>query len=119
MWLLDLNNAGIYQFIAEDGKTLDRYHALTVIQQDGCALINQKWVDNHWSQILWKIAGQVQAKPALYDEKWNWGEVIAQLKYRYVHYPATDSVADVKVRARVRTSSTTNHPTYTGTRFIA
>jgi len=47
-------------------------------------LINQKWVDNHWGQILWKIAGQVQAKPSLFDEKWNWGEVIAQLKYRYV-----------------------------------
>jgi breast cancer 2 susceptibility protein len=32
--------------------------------------------------ILWKLAGQIQAKPSLYKEKWNWTEVIRQLKYR-------------------------------------
>jgi breast cancer 2 susceptibility protein len=95
IWLLDLTNAGTYQFIAEDATVLNRHHALTIIQRDGCALATSKWVDNHWSQILWKIAGQVQAKPALFDQKWNWGEVIAQLKYRYIHRSLCLHSADV------------------------
>jgi breast cancer 2 susceptibility protein len=100
IWLLDLTNAGTYQFIAEDGSPLNRHHAFTVIQRDGCVLIDQKWVDNHWGQILWKIAGQVQAKPSLFDEKWNWGEVIAQLKYRYIiRFQDEMSPAKIQIRA--------------------
>ena len=40
-------------------------------------------MDNHWSLVLWKLAGQVQAQPSLFDLRWNWAEVIEQLKYRY------------------------------------
>lgn len=83
---MELTNALQYQFIAEDGTTLNHAHALTVLKRDGCHLATAKWVDNHWPLILWKLGGQVQAKPALFDERWNWGEVIAQLKYRYISF---------------------------------
>jgi hypothetical protein len=79
---LSPTNAITYQFIAEDARTLNNTHALAILHREGCESVSQKWVDNHWVQILWKLAGQVQAKPGLFDIKWNWAEVIAQLKYR-------------------------------------
>lgn len=48
----------------------------------GCAFVTPEWTKNHWVQILWKLAGEVQAKPDLLTEKWSWEEVISQLKYR-------------------------------------
>ncbi|TFK77416.1 hypothetical protein BDN72DRAFT_852512 [Pluteus cervinus] len=52
----------------------------------GCTLATKDWVDNHWSLILWKLAGL-----ALQDidhgqdprKRWCWGEVIRQMLYRY------------------------------------
>jgi hypothetical protein len=32
--------------------------------------------------ILWKLAGEVQASPALFEATWTWDEVMRQLKYR-------------------------------------
>lgn len=84
IWQLDLRNALLYQFIADDATVLNHLHAFKILQMEGCRLVTQKWVSNHWPMILWKLAGQVQAKPALFDQKWNWGEVISQFKYRYV-----------------------------------
>ncbi len=37
--------------------------------------------------ILWKMAGEVLAKPSLFEVKWNCVEIVDQLKYRYVPYP--------------------------------
>lgn len=83
IWTLDLSNAIYYQFIASDASKLDAEAALRVLLRGGCRLASAKWVNNHWSQILWKLAGQVQAQPSLFDIRWNWAEVIEQLKYRY------------------------------------
>lgn len=58
--------------------------ALKQIQADGCSQITLKWVNNHWSLILWKLASIVRAKPSLWKEKWTYWEVLRQLKYRYV-----------------------------------
>jgi breast cancer 2 susceptibility protein len=57
--------------------------ALRALLREGCRLATARWVDNHWSQILWKIAGQIQAQPNLYGARWNWTEIVEQLKYRY------------------------------------
>nr|ODN91852.1 hypothetical protein L203_01105 [Cryptococcus depauperatus CBS 7841] len=76
-------NAIFHHFILDDGSCFGTEQALKLLQKDGCDTITQKWVNCHWSQILWKLAGEVQAKPAIYIEKWNWNEVINQLKYRY------------------------------------
>lgn len=81
---MDLSNAICYQFIGEDASTLGHTQALERLKLEKCTLATAKWVDNHWRLILWKLAGQVAAKPALFDEKWNWFEVICQLKYRWV-----------------------------------
>ena len=83
IWTIDLYNAIYYQFVAADSSVLNSEAALQVLLRESCRLATAKWVDNHWSQILWKIAGQIQAQPSLYNVRWNWGEVIEQLKYRY------------------------------------
>lgn len=55
----------------------------------GCRLATQKWVDNHWGLILWKLAGMVALEPDKEaDERtrrWCWSEVIRQLLYRYAY----------------------------------
>jgi len=80
---IDLSSAIHYQFIAQDATTFDSKAALRVLLRDSCRLATAKWVDNHWSQILWKIAGQIRALPTLLEEKWTWTHVVEQLKYRY------------------------------------
>ncbi len=49
---------------------------------DARCTVSQKWVDNHFCLILWKLASTVRANPALYQQKWSFAEVIRQLKYR-------------------------------------
>jgi breast cancer 2 susceptibility protein len=54
------------------------------LKHERCELVTAKWVENHWALILWKIAGQIKARPTvgIFNDKWNWFEVICQLKYR-------------------------------------
>ncbi|WVW86946.1 hypothetical protein I302_109002 [Kwoniella bestiolae CBS 10118] len=80
---INLENASRYSFLDVDDSFLGHEDALRSLRADGCNFAKANWVENHWSQILWKIAGQVQARPELFQEKWNWNEVINQLKYRY------------------------------------
>jgi len=60
--------------------------ALNELLERGCSLATKPWVDNHWSLILWKLAGMVgldpekETKPD--ETKWCWPEVIRQLLYR-------------------------------------
>ncbi|KAJ8523365.1 hypothetical protein ONZ45_g224 [Pleurotus djamor] len=53
----------------------------------GCSLATKPWVENHWSLILWKLAGMVALEPEKEGDpatkKWCWQEVIRQLLYRY------------------------------------
>jgi len=66
--------------------------ALKELIDRGCTLATKPWVDNHWSLILWKLAGMVNLDPtkeANVDEKrWCWVEVIRQLLYRSVPLPS-------------------------------
>ncbi|TFY61563.1 hypothetical protein EVJ58_g4449 [Rhodofomes roseus] len=61
--------------------------ALEDLRDTGCDLATQEWVNNHWSLILWKLAGmvclqpQLEANPA--TRRWCWKEVVNQLLYRY------------------------------------
>ncbi len=56
------------------------------LQTAGCTLATQEWVDNHWSLILWKLAGLAYLQPERewYDDqkRWCWDEVYRQLLYR-------------------------------------
>lgn len=84
LWELDLSNACTYYFREADvGVDLGSTNALAILQADGCRHVTRQWVDNHYSQILWKLAGLCRAQPSLFSIRWNWTEVIDQLKYRY------------------------------------
>ncbi|KAG2022867.1 hypothetical protein CC2G_000587 [Coprinopsis cinerea AmutBmut pab1-1] len=53
----------------------------------GCSLASKPWVDNHWSMILWKLAGMAAFDPVTEQDparkRWCWAEVMRQLTYRY------------------------------------
>nr|XP_031857611.1 uncharacterized protein CI109_007006 [Kwoniella shandongensis]KAA5524683.1 hypothetical protein CI109_007006 [Kwoniella shandongensis] len=83
IWTMTSNNAKYYQFLAEDGSILGTHQALIRLQGERCLSATAKWVDNHWTHILWKLAGEIQAKPDLFRSKWSWEEVMSQLIYRY------------------------------------
>jgi breast cancer 2 susceptibility protein len=74
--------------------TLGPAEALKELLDRGCTLATKPWVDNHWSLILWKLAGMVNLDPskeANMDEKrWCWAEVVRQLLYRSVLPPISD-----------------------------
>ncbi|KAF9225497.1 hypothetical protein BS17DRAFT_778669 [Gyrodon lividus] len=61
--------------------------ALEELHRKGCSLATKAWIENHWSLVLWKLAGMVafdptsESKPAM--KRWCWPEVIRQLMYRY------------------------------------
>ncbi|KZO89991.1 hypothetical protein CALVIDRAFT_491058 [Calocera viscosa TUFC12733] len=64
-------------------RTHGRLEARAELRRRGCSLATQEWVDNHWSLILWKLAGLVRAYPMDLTERWSWSHVIDQLLYRY------------------------------------
>lgn len=60
--------------------------ALVHLLQKGCRLATREWVINHWSLILWKLAGLVCLDPSresTQNPRWCWEEVLKQLEYRY------------------------------------
>ena len=61
--------------------------ALRELKAIGCHLATQKWVDNHWSLILWKLAGMAAFDPESETDvdrrRWSWAETMRQLQYRY------------------------------------
>jgi breast cancer 2 susceptibility protein len=66
--------------------------ALAELHGRGCMLATKEWVDNHWSLILWKLAGMVMLDPDRevvegHHKRWCWEEVIRQLLYRFVWSP--------------------------------
>ena len=62
--------------------------ALEELKSLGCKLVTEEWVSNHWTLILWKLAGMVCLDPEAEDDddrkRWCWPEVIRQLRYRSV-----------------------------------
>jgi breast cancer 2 susceptibility protein len=81
---ISASNALFYHFATPGTAMKGPEDAYQQILKDGCSQITQIWVNNHWSLILWKLAGIVRAKPALWEARWNFDEVVRQLKYRYV-----------------------------------
>lgn len=78
---MDLKLAKAYCF-EDEGVELNTDNALS--RMKGCESATQKWVVNHWSMILWKLAGLIQAQYTLYDQLWTGGVVLDQLLYRQV-----------------------------------
>ena len=71
---------------SQPSELLGTRAALEDLKDAGCELATQEWVDNHWSLILWKLAGMVCLQPQLEADpatrRWCWEEVINQLLYR-------------------------------------
>ena len=84
LWNMKPENATYYRFRVGDDKSFGIQSALESLKLDGCQYATEKWLTNHWSMILWKIAGEVLAKPELYASKWKWHEILSQLRYRCV-----------------------------------
>jgi breast cancer 2 susceptibility protein len=64
--------------------------ALQELRSMGCILATKPWVDNHWSLILWKMAGMACLEPRREQDPnkkvWCWSEVMRQLRYRFVFF---------------------------------
>jgi breast cancer 2 susceptibility protein len=75
--------AGFYTFL-EGGIMKGPEDVLREFQNSGLAHVGIQWVQNHWKMILWKLASIVRMNHHLFSEKWNYREVVRQLKYRYV-----------------------------------
>ncbi|KAF8274325.1 hypothetical protein EI94DRAFT_850937 [Lactarius quietus] len=77
-----------YRFRAASGVDVKGpTDALCELKAAGCTLATQEWVDNHWSLILWKLAGMVTLDPKNevdgHEMRWSWKETMRQLRYRY------------------------------------
>lgn len=70
----------------EPSQLLGSTAALEELHNAGCTLATKAWVDNHWSLILWKLAGMVALDPESESDpktkRWCWTEVKRQLLYR-------------------------------------
>lgn len=77
-----------FSFFSDDGRSLGSTEALAHLQSAGCKDATQAWVDNHWSLILWKLAGMAALNPSQelddVNRRWCWEEVLRQLLYRYM-----------------------------------
>jgi breast cancer 2 susceptibility protein len=82
IYLMELRFAKAYRFVADDGSDLGPAEAYTKVKAAGCTYATQAWVTNHWSMILWKLAGTIQAQYEFFERLWRWEEVINQLLYR-------------------------------------
>lgn len=60
--------------------------ALRELKAAGCHLATKEWVDNHWSLILWKLAGMaaldLESEADVDRRRWCWAETMRQMKYR-------------------------------------
>lgn len=70
-----------YSFYSPSGP-LGSTAAFEELQNAGCTLATEDWVNNHWGLILWKQAGMLCLDPTE-ARRWSWEESMAQLLYRY------------------------------------
>lgn len=77
---MTLPKAAKHKFLGQFGSAF-AYEEL--LNFGKCSKIRRDWVDNHWTLIVWKLAGIAKAKPREWQDWWDFGKVCEQLKYRY------------------------------------
>lgn len=82
IWAINPSTAIYYHFMPHGSNGKSPKEAMQELVEAGCMHISQKWIDEHWVNILWKLASEVRAAPSLFEAKWNYNEVMRQLKYR-------------------------------------
>lgn len=73
-----------YWVFEEDGVKQDVNTAFESLKRAGCSLLTKPWLENHWTQIVWKLANMAVLWPETQAERWSYQEVLKQLLYRYV-----------------------------------
>ena len=76
-------NAQYWAFSTDDGKMRDANYATEFMRKDGCTIVTEEWVKNHWGWIVWKLANTVCLWPEREGGRWTFEEALKQLKYRY------------------------------------
>lgn len=79
---IDSWNATYWAF-EEDGVKQDVNTAFDALKKAGCSLLTKPWLENHWTQIVWKLANMAVLWPEAQSERWCYQEVLNQLLYRY------------------------------------
>ncbi|KEI39015.1 uncharacterized protein L969DRAFT_24577 [Mixia osmundae IAM 14324] len=79
--LLTLKSAARYAFAPHQTAA----QALQDLLTRGMTMLDQPWVTNHWSQILWKLSSQCHhtAAPSVMLSRWSYEHVMHQLGIRY------------------------------------
>ena len=83
MLFLDEVKARDYTFASAYGD-LGPVEAFDAMRRAGARLFNQRWVDNHWSLIVWKLAALARSRPDEWRRWWTFDAVVDQLLYRSV-----------------------------------
>ncbi|TFK41852.1 hypothetical protein BDQ12DRAFT_598942 [Crucibulum laeve] len=77
----------LHSIFPEPHESLGPSAAYTELQRRGCTLATKEWVDNHWSLLLWKLAGMALLNPTqemtVETRRWSWAGIMHQLLYRY------------------------------------
>ncbi|CAO1635642.1 unnamed protein product [Sympodiomycopsis kandeliae] len=66
-----------------NGVTKSPDEALLELQSAGGSLADIRWVRNHWTLIVWKLAAYAAALPDQWRKWFCFDEVLRQLRYRY------------------------------------
>lgn len=77
--------AGQYAFSAKQSLgILGTSEALNMLQELGATRATLKWVQHHWSLILWKLAAYTYWTASDQPSQlWTWESCMRQLRYRY------------------------------------
>ena len=78
-------NAQYWASSTGDSNMKDATFAAEVMHKDGCTLVTEGWVKNHWGWIMWKLANTVCVWPEREGGWWTFEEVLKELKYQYVY----------------------------------
>jgi breast cancer 2 susceptibility protein len=79
IWMT-LDKAAEHRFTGQLGLA----DAATILRSRVTTELSDAWIRNHWSLILWKLAGIARADPSNWPSVWSFESVMSQLLYRCV-----------------------------------
>ena len=90
--------AGQYAFSAKQSLgILGTSEALNVLQELGATRATLKWVQHHWSLILWKLAAYTYwTESDQPSQLWTWESCMRQIIYMYEREFHAKQISDIK-----------------------
>ena len=82
--VLDMDATSAKDFVFQCGRgPVQAFEALlSVLGGPQHCHVSQKWISNHWTLVVWKLACYVRSKPELLNYLWLWDAAVNQIKYR-------------------------------------